>query len=419
MAVQTKIEPTPVKGSPISEREVRDLLSPRSADDAASLRTRLLSTLKTLAWTGLFLGLMDAAVNFLFAYPQDPQITSPPKLPLYFEYGRSVEGKLDRMIGESDKASAPLTQAGWLHDEAQLSGLPTNPEAADGTCVAAYGMSFTFRVCDAAQKLDTKLTVRGRGGPAAPLNHSYALFRDDLGRHESSVAILGVLASSFPAFNSVSHLTWNFEFPGVYTYPRYHVENRELRTFETGIDSLEDFRQLKSDPAAWANFSSQLAEHDAFFSPFLFERNALDKSSLLRMIRRAWWQRHKRSVEARYHTRDGFTNEYGAIETARYLLVDFAARSREHSMMPIILLFNDRGYSDHLHKALGPTLAEHSIAFVSTHELAPATDVSNFQGDGHFRPELDEVFANELLDLIEKGRNEASARASNIALRLE
>ncbi|MDA1252578.1 MAG: hypothetical protein O2820_25545, partial [Planctomycetota bacterium] len=71
-------------------------------------------------------------------------------------------------------------------------------------------------------------------------------------------------------------------------------------------------------------------------------------SSVLRMIRRACWQRHKRNVEARYHTRDGFTNEDCAIETARFLLVDFAARSRKHSMMPIVLLFNDRGYADHL-----------------------------------------------------------------------
>lgn len=417
MSTQTQIEPTLVSGSPISEQEVRDLLSPSAKKK--SRRTQLLNTLKTLAWTGLFLGLMDAGVNFLFAFPQDPQITAPPKLPLYFEYGRSIEGKLDRMIGDSDATSAPLTQAGWLDDEGQLAALPTKARAAGGTCVAAYGMSFTFRVCDAAQSLDPKLTVRGRGGPAAPLNHSYALFRDDLGRHESSVAILGVLASSFPAFNSVSHLTWNFEFPGVYTYPRYRVENRELRTFVSGVDSLEDFRQFKSDPAAWEEFSNQLAEHDVFFSPFLFEQNALDNSSLLRIIRRAWWQRHKRNVEARYHTRDGFTNADGAIETARYLLVDFAARSREHSMMPIVLLFNDRGYSDHLFKSLGPTLWEHSIAFISTHELAPSTDVSNFQSDGHFRPELDEVFAKELLDLIEAGRDEASARAKNIALRLE
>jgi hypothetical protein len=411
----TQIELAPVTTSPISEQDVRDLLTPASRQKSS--RTQITGILVTLGWTGLFLAMLDVSVNFLFAYPQDPLVTNPPKLPLYFEYGRSIEGKLDRMIGDTDETSAPLTQAGWIDDPKQLATLPTRAE--NGTFVAAYGMSFTFRVCDAAKQLDPNLTIRDRGGPAAPLNHSYALFRDDLGKHEADYAVIGVLASSFPALNSMSHLTWNFEFPGVFTYPRYDVQNGELQTVEPGIDSLRDFRNKRRFEETRGPFSQTLAKHDAFYSPFLFEQSVLDSSSVLRMVRRAWWQRHKRSIEARYHNRDGFTNEDRAIETARFLLVDFAARSREHSMMPIVLLFNDRGYADHLATALTPTLEEHSIAFISTHELAPASDPSNFQGDGHFRPELDETFAKELLSLIETGKSEAKARAANIALRVD
>ena len=297
MPTPTQIQPAPVKASPIPEQDVRDLLTPASRQK--SLSKRLTGVVATLGWTALFLGLLDAGVNCLLAYPQDPLVTNPPKLPLYFEYGRSIEGKLDRMIGNSDETSAPLTQAGWIDDPKLLAALPTRAESENGTCVAAYGMSFTFRVSDAAKQLDPNLTVRGRGGPAAPLNHSYALFRDDLGRHDARYAVIGVLASSFPAFNSMSHLTWNFEFPGVFTYPRYEFQNGELRAVDTGVDSLKDFRNVRRFSATRSGFSQTLAQHDAFYSPFLYEQNVLDSSSVLRMIRRACWQRHKRNVEAR------------------------------------------------------------------------------------------------------------------------
>jgi len=144
MPTPTQIQPAPVKASPIPEQDVRDLLTPASRQK--SLSKRLTGVVATLGWTALFLGLLDAGVNCLLAYPQDPLVTNPPKLPLYFEYGRSIEGKLDRMIGNSDETSAPLTQAGWIDDPKQLAALPTRAESENGTCVAAYGMSFTFRV---------------------------------------------------------------------------------------------------------------------------------------------------------------------------------------------------------------------------------------------------------------------------------
>ena len=69
-------------------------------------------------------------------------------------------------------------------------------------------------------------------------------------------------------------------------------------------------------------------------------------------------------------------------------------------MTPIVLVFNDRGYSDHLYRIFAETLEEHDIAHLSTHETAPASELSNFIPDGQIRPDLDEEFGKQLRELI-------------------
>jgi len=49
------------------------------------------------AWVVAGLITIDILINVLLAYPADPKVTSPSRLRLYFEYGRSTEGQLSRM----------------------------------------------------------------------------------------------------------------------------------------------------------------------------------------------------------------------------------------------------------------------------------------------------------------------------------
>lgn len=65
-------------------------------------------------WILFFLVVFDVLINFLFPYPSEPHVTSAGQLNTYFEYGRSVEGKLSRMVGPTDESSSSLAQAGWL-----------------------------------------------------------------------------------------------------------------------------------------------------------------------------------------------------------------------------------------------------------------------------------------------------------------
>ena len=99
----------------------------------------------SLKITGGFLGfilLFEIIVNSLFPYPQDPQNTNPGTLPLYFDYGKSIEGKVRRQLGTSNDNSAPIAQAGWFNSE-NWQKQPIKPETKQDKLVAIYGMSFT------------------------------------------------------------------------------------------------------------------------------------------------------------------------------------------------------------------------------------------------------------------------------------
>src|SRR5438046_753058 len=98
--------------SSTSSSEARSLTPPRPIVRTRA-RGRIAGLLVVAAWTLLFLAVYDVAINQLFRCPADPS-KQPSKMQLYFDYGRSVKGKLARMIGSSDSQTARLAQVGWI-----------------------------------------------------------------------------------------------------------------------------------------------------------------------------------------------------------------------------------------------------------------------------------------------------------------
>ena len=76
------------------------------------------------------------------------------------------------------------------------------------------------------------------------------------------------------------------------------------------------------------------------------------------------------------------------------------ARPRAAGRLPVVVLFNERGYSDHLHAALSPALVEDAVPFFSTHALAPPEELGHFLRDGHFKPEIDREIARAVIAVI-------------------
>ena len=351
-------------------------------------------------WILFFLVVFDISINLLFPYPSNPRVTSVGQLNVYFEYGRSLEGKLARMIGPTDESSALIAQAGWLNPQSlRKSSLPVSRAPDTDLLIAIYGMSFSNQVGEAMKAIDSKIDLRMIGGPAAPPNHSFAAYNLDRGMHQADVVILGLLASSVKALSTLNGMTWQFEGPAPYTYPRYLLEAGKLKAIWPKVLSLAQLRAAMQDKQQWQAYVAQMREHDRFFQSFLFQRTWLDNSALVRMIRRALAQRHQQNITDQIHSPNGFNME-SEIPVLRAMVTDFAATARADGKLPIVLVLNDRGYDDHLFQVLKPTLENASIPYVSTHNIAPATDQRNFIGDGHFTKSANVLIAEAVLKLL-------------------
>ena len=330
----------------------------------------------------LFLACMDAAVNLLFPYPQDPHAI-PSSLERYFEYGRSVEGKLPRIVGPTDETTAPIAFAGWLHPE-DWEVQPSTPEKEDGILIAVYGMSFAADLGDSVCALDGRFTMRFIGGPAAPPNFAYAAYELDRGHHEGKVAVLGILASSLRGMMTLTGMTWNFEQPFPFTYPRYTVSEGVLEAEWPRIRSLPELRVALEDPVEWRLFVNQLAEHDVYYTPLLFEESVLDYSGIVRMLRRAWAQRRNLWIVDSIHGPGGFSSSAPFVPALNEMIAEFAEACRQDGIVPVVYLVNDRGYSDHLFELVEPVLVKYEIPFISSHESVDPDNPASFIGDGHF-----------------------------------
>jgi hypothetical protein len=360
---------------------------------------RISITVVTGLWIIICLLVIDFAVNFLFPYPSDPRITSSGQIDRYFNYGRSIEGKLSQMLGSTDESSSAIAQAGWLDPDLwKKLNLPTHPANSKNLLVAVYGMSFSNQVAEAMKEIDPKITLRMIAAPAAPLNYSFAAYNKDRGRHNADIVMLGVLASSVKGLRTMNGMTWQFEGPAPYTYPKYFLEDGKLKEISPTITSLAELRAAFNNKQQWDAYTTQLRHYDEFFNSFLFS-GFLDNSAIVRLIRRAWAQRHQKTIEDKIHSVNGFNTEVD-IPVLKAIVTEFATSAKQDGKMPIVLLLNDKGYSDNLFRALEPTLTSASIPYVSTHNIAPASNLSNFIGDGHFVHSANKEIAKAVLKLV-------------------
>jgi hypothetical protein len=246
-------------------------------------------------------------------------------------------------------------------------------------------MSFSNHVAEAMHEADAAFVPTLYAAPSAPPSHSYACF---LKAHadradENPVQVLGVLASSVKGLLTLGGATRSFEAPNPYTFPRYTLApDGQLTELRPVIGSVEDLRAALADDARWAAHVDQLAQHDRFYDPLLMGGAAADRSALVRMARRGYAQHGSRAVAK--GGADGFGDDPEVGPVLRAIVRDFARRSRAAGRVPFVLLIHDRGYRDELHRLLAPALEADGVPYVSTHDVAPTSDPSNFIGDGHF-----------------------------------
>ena len=373
------------------------------AGTRGSLVANMMTSLPVLAWTLFFLLLIDVGINYLFPYPKAVDI-KPGQLANYFDYGRSIEGKIRRQIGVDDALSSAVSRAGWIKSLIE-DAVPTRPGPDRNLLIASYGMSFSNHVVSAVARIDSRIDIRLLAGPGAPPNYAYAAYLLDRHHHEGKVVVLGVLASSVRGMGALSGMTWQFEGPAPYTFPKLTLSKKADEVLsEVWLDarSLGEFRATLNDPIRWNRLVEQLREADDFYDPFLFHQNLLDESSLVRLFRRGWAKYQSGIIEGRIHNAKGFVEESSYVATLRTLVSQFAKTAREDGKLPVVLLLDTKGYFDHLDRILVPILERENIPYVSTNAICPASNAANFVSDGHFTEAANDKIAQATYQLLVK-----------------
>lgn len=325
---------------------------------------------------------------------------APGALVRYFEYGRSVPGKLAQWVAHPDMKGA-LFDVAWRGEKIAESRALFAAEAPDaGPTVRGYGMSFVGHILTPAHELDPSLGLDLHGGPSAPPNYCYALFLDDRAqRRPGDVAVLGILSSSTAAMASMSNQTWNFEQPAPFTYPVFLPDGASgLRAVEPRVATAEQQRAALSDPAQAAAWAAQLAAEDLLYAPEAYALPGLDISPFARLVRRSLATDATRRAEAAVLAEDG---TYPWREVLARMIRDFVETARADGQVPVVFLIQGRDPGDpDLREAALPVLQALDAPYLATADVASPRDGANYLGDGHLTPAANDLLAARFLEIL-------------------
>lgn len=359
-----------------------------------------MKTIKVVLWIIVYLVLIDIFINVIFHYPKDPHNIHPSFLQSYFDYGRSVEGKLQWMTRPTADESAPRVSGGWLKSDRHHS-LPTKASKPDEVLVALYGMSHTEELWKAISKTDKGYLVRGFMAAGATPNWAYAAYDFDKGRHNADVVILGVLTDSIPLITSTTGMTAYFDMSYPYTFPRYTVKNEKLFAAHPPFEDAKGYIEYFYDQSKWSYYRAWLSKNDKYYDPILFQRSLLDHSAFFRLLRRAYSEREKQRRINSVYSKTGFIEESEEIVVLRTIVRTFAESARKDNIIPIIYIVNSKGLGDHLFRILKPVLDAHNIPYLSTHIICPPDDPRVYLSENsHFIPSKDMELAREMIRII-------------------
>lgn len=359
--------------------------------------------LSVTLWIVFYLVVIDVAINLIFRFPADPAKIAPTFLQGYFEYGRSVEGKLDRMTRNIGSDAAGILGYGWLKDE-RYDSLPKSTEGGK-ILVAVYGMSHTKELGKTLAEIDRRFVIRDITAPGAPPNWSFAAYELDKEKHAAKVVILGIMTDAVPYLGSTAGMTSYFEMSHPYTYPRYHVENGQLNTEAPPYYTSEGFKEYYLNPGKWESYRSWLEKNDKYYDTLLFSKSMLDSSAMIRVLRRSYSEKIKEKRVREVYTAAGFNVKSEEVASLQAIIKSFARMAREQKSIPIIYLVNNEGRGDHLYQVLKPVLEANEIPFLSTHAICPPDDPTVYTGiNSHFIPSKDQELAREIIKIIERER---------------
>jgi hypothetical protein len=353
-------------------------------------------TLSMMCSILVLLSLMDLSVAGVLAWSEERGKFA--SLVRYFEYGRSVPGKLSQWETNPDMRGN-LYDVAWRSDVVARSSEKFAQEDINvGPVVRSYGMSFINNILTQARRAQPALVTDLHSGPGAPPNFTYSVFVDDAqNRRPGDVVVFGILSSAIPAMAALSNRTWAFEQPAPFTYPVFLPDGDGLRRIDPLINSASAERALRSQPEAEENWQRQLSQEDFFFSSTSFGATWLDHSPFARLVRRSAAINHVEHMKTEI-----LSHSYPHDEVLRRMIASFAETARSEGQIPIIMLVQSRDRTDaNVLEIAKPVLERDSIPYFATAEHFDPHDPSGFRGDGHYRPEIDRRFGVAFVALLD------------------
>jgi hypothetical protein len=298
--------------------------------------------------------------------------------------------------------SAPIVTAGWLVNEGYNS-LPNKPLNRNQKLVSVYGMSHIKLLGEAISKLNRNFIIRDITAPGAPPNWSFAAYQLDKTRYQADVVILGIMTDSVPLISSTTGATSHFDMSYPYTFPRYFMEGTILHPIYPPFLKDDGYRDYFFNDTKWSEYRDWLSKYDKYYDPILFRETVLDKSCLIRLLRRAYSETVRRERIKKVYASQGFNMKSEEIAVLQMLIKEFAQTVRANNSIPVIYIVNNLGRGDHLYKALEPVLETNNIPYLSTHIICPPNDPRLFLSmNSHFIPSKDIELAQEMIRIIEK-----------------
>jgi hypothetical protein len=321
----------------------------------------------------------------------------------YLEYGRSVEGKLTQLIGRDGQGANAIVSAGWL-DPAQWAGKPTQASDEKHTLVAVYGQSFAIQVATQAARSNPGWQLRTIGGPAAPLSHSYAAYQLDKDQRKAQVVVVGILASALGRSSSMSGLSFTFESPAPFTFPRYTLSAQGLQAHWPALSTEAQFRKAFADKGdAWAKFERELLAVNPAMDRFQFQGGWGDASALVRLARRGWVSARAAELKAAAHGEQGLARDLLAeVDVAKAQLLSLQRDTASRGEKLVILLLQDQGYDRALTQVFADFFQTHGIAVVDSSDVINSRNPGNFLPDGHFTASCNAKLAEALISALRR-----------------
>ncbi len=348
----------------------------------------------------LFLALLDTGVAAVLHRAEAQGRMG--SLVRYFDYGRSVPGKLARWEAHPT-AYGNLYDVAWRSDILAISTAAFAEEPPGiGPVIRSYGMSFVNNIIRAAQEQEPGLKWDNHAGPGAPPNFTYAVFQEDrANRRKGDIVVLGILSSSVPAMAALSNRSVAFEQPAPFTYPIFQPDGAGLTRIEPLVNSARAQRGLARDPVAKQAWTDQFTTQDAFYSPITFGLTWLDVSPFARLVRRSLAKAHITQVKS-----DILAGEdYPYAEVLERMIVAFARMARADGQIPVVMAIQTRKPLNVDIAALTiPVLEREGVAYLATADHFDPSDVSGFVPDGHYKPEIDARFAAAFRRILETAR---------------